>query len=71
MIDTPVPIPLRRKYTARKTVKQVSAKNGGNTGSTLTDRHKYLPRTKGTHQNTTPPTLILDLTTGKRRWVRG
>lgn len=71
MTDTYAPIPLRRKYTVRKVVKQVSAKNGGNTGSTVVNRHKYLPPVKGAHQNHTPPTLVIDAATGKRRWVRG
>lgn len=67
-----VEIPLKHKYTTRKIVKQVSAKNGGNTASLTRKRNKHLPSVKAkTAVTPVPVMLILDSGTGKRRWSRG
>lgn len=70
MANAPVQIPLRRKYTARKIVKQVSSKGGGNTASLARTRTKHLPHTKGTPGTVPPPTMVVAAGTGKRRWSR-
>lgn len=71
-MSAPVQVPLRRKYTVRKIVKQVTAKGGGNTASLTRKRTKHLPPVKGTHgAGTTPPTLVVAAGTGKHRWSRG
>ncbi len=71
MTDTPVQIPLRRKYTARKVVKQVTSKGGGNTASLGRKRSKHLPPVKAATQTAPPVTLLMEAGTGKRRWMRG
>jgi hypothetical protein len=72
-VDTVVEIPLRRKYTTRKVVKQVSAKNGGNTASLNRQRAKHLPsmKPKTAPPPVAPPMLVMDGGTGKHRWSRG
>lgn len=70
MANAPVQVPLRRKYTVRKIVKQVSSKGGGNTASLSRNRTKHLPPIKGTTQPHTRKALVIEAGTGKRRWVR-
>jgi hypothetical protein len=71
MESAPVQIPLRRKYTARKVVKHVSSKGGGNTASLGRKRHAHLPPVKNTAAPAPPPTMVVDAGSGKRRWARG
>ena len=71
-MSAPVQVPLRRKYTVRKVVKQVTAKGGGNTASLTRRRNAYLPPVKNTSTGArTPPVMVLDAGTGKHRWTRG